>query len=146
MTFAMTQEGYRVTESSMEFLDDIASGEAFDAAYRIADEYRFTDYEERGFVEAINSQTADDAEEGAEDRNAVYRNPANAAAWIFNLTGGTGEMVEQHGKHAVVRYTFANGSDVTIPMKNANAGEGAHNFPESEPIWILDLEKWHAEN
>ncbi|MDE7430025.1 MAG: M56 family metallopeptidase [Lachnospiraceae bacterium] len=146
MTFVMTPEGYRVTESSMEFLDDIASGDAFDEAYRIAGEYCFTDYEERGFVEAINSQTAYDAEEGAEDRNAVYRNPANAAAWIFNLTGGSGEMVEQHGKHAVVRYTFADGSDVMIPMKNANAGAEAQSFPESEPIWILDLEKWRVEN
>lgn len=142
MTFAKTAEGYRVTDSALTFLDSIASKEEFDEAYRIGDEYRFTDYEERGFVEAVNSQTVYDADEGVKDRNAFYRNPGKAAAWICNLTGGQGEMLEHEGMRAVVRYTFADGSSVTIPMKNANAGAGTDSFPESEPVWIVDLEEW----
>lgn len=146
------EEGdYRVISSGLRDLNSISTKEEFDEAYLIAGEYRFTDYEERGFLEGIWNQTEYDRENGGEDRNAAYRNPETAAAWIFNLTGGDAETVfaEEDG-HVAVRYTFDDGSSVVIPMYNAayrNAmeisgdGDGGNG---KEDVWFPDLDAWNA--
>lgn len=152
LQFEETKEGYRMTESSLYYLDSITSREEFDAAYWIGGEYQFTDYVERGFLEGIQYQTEYDRENGEEDRNAVYRNPDTAAAWIFNLEGGQCETLSNvSGKQATVEYTFADGSSVQIPMYNAKYDEKtiATEEPEgglqvTEDVWLPDLHVWNA--
>lgn len=144
------KESYRVTGGSLRYLDSISSKEAFDEAYLIAGEYQFTDYVERGFLESIQFQTEADRENGGEDRNAVYRSPETAAEWIFNLEGGSAEIVttDANGK-ATVRYTFADGSDVVLPMYNACYDKGTESSENAddgagavEDVWLPDLEAW----
>ncbi len=110
--------------------------------------YQFTDYEERGFLEAILTQTAYDAQEGSADRNTVYRDPATAAEWILNLTGGKGETVAPDSDHrATVRYTFADGSSVEIPMYNAAREETEKEVEDGaagKDVWLLDRKAWNA--
>lgn len=150
LRFTETADGYRVTDSDVRFLDSIASRTDFDEAYLIAGEYRFTDYEERGFLEGIQVQTEYDRENGGADRNAVYRSPDTAAAWIFNLTGGSAETVSTDGDgHATVRYTFDDGSSVVIPMYNAayrstteNSEDVGGGTETAEDVWFPDLESW----
>lgn len=152
LQFEETTEGYRVTESSFRYLDSIASREEFDEAYLIAGEYQFTDYVERGFLEGIQAQTEYDRESGGEDRNAVYRNPDTAAAWIFNLEGGQcGTLSDVSGIQATVEYTFADGSSVQIPMYNAvyngitiATEETGVKLSVTEDIWLPDLHVWNA--
>lgn len=160
MAFAETEDGYRVTDSSVKYLDSISSREEFMEAYRIADEFQFTDYVERGFVEAIEYQTEYDMESGGADRNAAYRSPEKAAEWIFNLTGGEGvAQLESGGPgYATVVYTFADGSSVSIPMYMVNFSPDTQNgtyaageeLPEdmagtgNREIWLLDLRIWNA--
>lgn len=107
---------------------------------------------ERGYVEAINDQTVYDREAKIEqDRNAVYRSPRTAAAWILNLAGGESVVhIDSDGK-AVVKYTFADGDSVTIPMYNANytseTGNTAYQYgqhAEYGDVWIVDLASWSA--
>lgn len=155
LCFAQTKSGrqggdYLVTGSELRYLDSISNRVEFDEAYLIAGEYQFTDYVERGFLESIQFQTEDDRENGGEDRNAAYRSPETAAEWIFNLTGGSAEIVstDSDGK-AVVRYTFADGSDVVLPMynacydKNAKSSETAADGAEAvEDVWLPDLAAW----
>lgn len=150
LQFTETMEGYRVTKSSVRYLDSIDSPADFDEAYLIAGEYQFTDYEERGFLEGIQSQTEYDREAGEADRNVVYRSPDTAAAWIFNLTGGSAETVSTDGDgHATVRYTFDDGSSVVIPMYNAayrstteNSEDVGGGTETAEDVWFPDLESW----
>lgn len=150
LRFTETADGYRVTDSDVRFLDSIASRTDFDEAYLIAGEYRFTDYEERGFLEGIQVQTEYDRENGGADRNAVYRSPDTAAVWIFNLTGGSAETVSADANgHATVRYTFGDGSSVVIPLYNAayrntteNSGEADGGSGTAEDVWFPDLEAW----
>lgn len=150
LQFTETADGYRVTDSDVRFLDSIASRADFDEAYLIAGEYRFTDYEERGFLEGIQVQTEYDRESGGADRNAVYRSPDTAVAWIFNLTGGSAVTVSTDADgHATVRYTFGDGSSVVIPMYNAayrntteNSGEADGGAGTAEDVWFPDLEAW----
>lgn len=150
LQFTETTEGYRVTKSSVRYLDSIVSPADFDEAYLIAGEYQFTDYEERGFLEGIQSQTEYDREAGEADRNIVYRSPDTAAAWIFNLTGGNAGTVSTDGDgHATVRYTFGDGSSVVIPMYNAayrSATEDSEDVgggtETAEDVWFPDLESW----
>lgn len=152
LKFEETKEGYRVTDSSIRYLDSITSSEEFDEAYWIGGEYQFTDYEERGYLEAILYQTEYDRESGAEDRNAVYRSPDTAAAWIFNLEGGRCETLSNvSGKQAAVEYTFADGSSVQIPMYNVRydgmtiaTEESERELQVTEDIWIPDLHVWNA--
>lgn len=150
LQFAETAEGYRVTKSSVRYLDSIASRTDFDEAYLIAGEYRFTDYEERGFLEGIQFQIEYDREAGEADRNVVYRSPDTAAAWILNLTGGNAGTVSADGDgHATVRYTFGDGSSVVIPMYNAAYRSATENSEDldgvsgtAEDVWFPDLEAW----
>lgn len=162
--FSKTPDGYRVTDSEMKWLDSISTAEEFMEAYWIVDEYWFTDYKENGFVEAINAQTQYDMEAGeGTDRNAMYRSPETAAEWIFNLTGGVIELVSTNSNgQATVRYTFADGSDVMIPMYDVNfdgmTATGIDSDLETgtdrdlengsfaiKCVWIPDLQAWNAE-
>lgn len=152
MFFEKTQDGYRVTDSQLRQFDEISTMEEFEEAYWVFDAYQFTDYVERGYVEAINDQTVYDREAKIEqDRNAVYRSPRTAAAWILNLAGGESVVhIDSDGK-AVVKYTFADGDSVTIPMYNANytseTGNTAYQYgqhAEYGDVWIVDLASWSA--
>lgn len=152
LQFEETKEGYRVTESSIRYLDSIASWEDFDEAYWIGGEYQFTDYVERGYLEAILYQIEYDRESGGENRNAVYRNPDTAAVWIFNLEGGRCETLSNvSGKQATVEYTFADGSSVQIPMYNVRydgmtiaTEESEGELQVLEDVWLPDLHVWNA--
>lgn len=144
------EQDYRVTGSSLQYLDSISTSAAFDEAYLIAGEYQFTDYEERGFLESIQFQSEYDRENREDDRNVVYRSPETAAVWIFNLTDGSAEIVsaDSDGK-AIVRYTFADGSSVVLPMynacydKNTESSETADGGDvTSEDVWLPDLAAW----
>ena len=153
--FSKTSDGYRVTDSEMKWLNSILNAEEYMEAYWIVDEYWFTDYKENGFVEAINAQTQYDLEAGeGTDRNAMYRNPETAAEWILNLTGGVSELVSTNSNgQATVRYTFADGSDVLIPMYDVNfdgmTASGSDDdlkdavFANTQ-VWIPDLQAWNA--
>lgn len=151
--------GYRVTDSKLTYLDSIASEEEYRDAYWGDGAYHFPDYEENGFVEGINYQTEDDAENGESDRNAVYRSPETAAPYIMNLTGGTATAETASNGTAIVEYTFADGSSTLIPMIDANykawtrntwqdgAGNGAQpDLTEAvdKELWILDVHVWNA--
>lgn len=146
----MSFTDYHVTESAIKYLDNISSKEEFEEAYLIDGEYQFTDYVERGFLEGINEQTAYDRENGGADRNAAYRSPETAAAWIFNLTGGQGEMLSSvSGEFSTVKYTFADGSSVEIPMYNVNydnttdvSNETDVEAGTNEEVWFPDLRAW----
>lgn len=150
---------YRVTDSELTYFDSVASGEEYMAAYFGDGEYHFADYEELGFVDSINYQTAYDMENGDSDRNAVYRSPETAAEHIFNLTGGRCEASYNSKGQSVVEYTFADGSSVLIPMIDANfdarTDSAAQDSAESDgqmdmaeavnrEVWILDLQVWNA--
>lgn len=155
ISFKKTDEGYRVTDSSLTCLDSIASEEEYMDAYWGDGAYHFIDYEESGFVEAINYQTESDSANGDNDRNAVYRSPETAAEWIFNLTGGEGTAQTASNGTAIVEYTFSDGSSILIPMKDANFNgqteNGSDDLAESDSqavvnaeVWILDLAVWNA--
>lgn len=148
VTFEEIEGAYRVTESSMREFTEVSTAAEFDAAYRIEDVYQFTDYEEQGFAAAIAAQMAYEAENGGLDRSAVYQSPETAAAFLLNLTGGKGEIVDtaSNGK-ATVRYTFADGGSVDIPMREAafdgETDSGEENLVtdviKNRQIWIPDL-------
>lgn len=156
---APTHSGYRVTDSTLTYLDSIASEEEYMDAYWGEGAYHFVDYEENGFVDAINYQTAYDAENGEDDRNAVYRSPETAAEYIMNLTGGTGTAQTASNGIAIVEYTFADGSSVLIPMLDANFDGQTGNTEQEDAgndeqagmtealgkeVWILDVHVWNA--
>lgn len=140
------KENYRVVSSVLRYLDSISSKEEFDEAYLIAGSYSFTDYEERGFLEGIQAQTGYDKENGGEDRNAVYRSPDTAAERILNLTGGSAKISSTDSDgHASVIYTFADGSDVLIPMYNAayrstteTSGDADGEGGPTDDVWFFD--------
>lgn len=135
-------EEYRIRESSMQFLDSITTGEEFEEAYWINGGHYFADYVENGFVDAIAYQIETGA--SAVD-NTVYEKPETAAAHILNLTGGEGRVEGDYAHQAMVRYTFADGSEVMIPMYNALAEkeDGGRNL-SGEAIWIVDTAVWNA--
>ncbi len=151
--------GYRVTDSRLTYLDSIASEAEYRDAYWGEGAHHFVDYVERGFVDAINYQTEYDAENGGNDRNAVYRSPETAAPYIMNLSGGTAEASIFDNGTALVEYTFADGSRELIPMIDANfdgrtsstaqdsPGDGTQTeMPEAvnREVWILDVHVWNA--
>lgn len=131
---------YRVTEDLYRTFDNIASKEEFDMAYRIQDAYQFVDYEENGFVDAINDQR----EEGTSSvDNTVYAEPAKAAEHILNLAGGTGVVDSGSDHQVMVRYVFADGSEAMIPMYQANY-DVETGTSAGEPLWIVDTAVWNA--
>lgn len=154
-----TDSGYRVTDSKLTYLDSIASEEEYRNAYWGEGENHFVDYEERGFVDAINYQTEYDVENGDSDRNAVYRSPETAAEYIMNLRGGTATSETASNGTAIVEYTFADGSSVLIPMIDANFDARTNNTEQdsaehdeqtdleeavNQEVWILDVHVWNA--
>lgn len=141
---------YKLTGSTMRFYDSISSEEEFNEAYFVSNKirmdegyyvngrYRFVDYEELGFVDAINFQR----ENGTSViDNTVYETPERAAEYIFNLKGGTGYVEGAYTDQAVVIYIFADGSDVLIPMHQVNDNEEILSG-QKKPVWILDMEVW----
>lgn len=138
--YAAAGEDYRISESSLQMLDSISSKEAFDAAYRIQDNYQFVDYRENGFVEAIRFQR----EEGTSTvDNTVYLEPAKAAEHILNLKGGTGGVEGGSDYQVMVRYTFGDGSEALIPMVQADY-DVETGTSKGTPVWIVDTEVWNA--
>ncbi|MBD5458180.1 MAG: M56 family metallopeptidase, partial [Lachnospiraceae bacterium] len=131
---------YRVAEDLYWIFDNITSKEEFDMAYRIQDAYQFVDYKENGFVDAINYQR----EEGTSSAdNMVYEEPIRAAEHILNLSGGMGSLEGQSAYQAMVRYTFADGSEVMIPMYQANY-DVETGTSTGEQLWIVDIAVWNA--
>lgn len=138
-------EEYKVEKSSVKFLDNISSKEEFDEAYLIEDEYYFVDYVENGFVEGINYQIENG---NSITDNTVYEKPETAAAHILNLTGGEGIVEGDYTSQAMVRYTFADGSEVMIPMyipamSPENGGSEIGNT-KGKDVWIVDTAVWNA--
>lgn len=151
--------GYRVTDSKLTYLDSIASEAEYRDAYWGEGAHHFVDYVERGFVDAINYQTAYDAGNGESDRNAVYRSPETAAEYIMNLSGGTATASISSNGTALVEYIFADGSREVIPMIDANFDArtdntwryGSENDTQPDQteavnreVWILDVHVWNA--
>ncbi|MDE6740376.1 MAG: hypothetical protein K2K07_14935, partial [Lachnospiraceae bacterium] len=148
---------YRVTGSTLTYLDSIASEAEYMDAYWGDGAHHFVDYMENGFVDAINYQTEYDSENGESDRNAVYRDPETAAAYIMNLTGGTSTAETASNGTSIVEYTFADGSSVLIPMIDANFDartSSVDGTADEDPaqslnavnneVWILDVHVWNA--
>lgn len=133
-------EEYRIKESSFEILDSISSAEEFERAYLIGGEHHFVDYVENGFVEAINFQREDGT--SAAD-NTVYETPERAAEYILNLTGGESIVEGNYTFQAMVRYQFADGSEVMIPVYDANY-DWQSGSRQGEPVWIVDTAVWNA--
>lgn len=128
--YTKTDEGYRVIDGTLRYMDSISSEEEFEDAYLIQGEHRFVDYEENGFVEAIRYQI----ENGTSSTdNTVYETPQKAAAHILNLTGGEAVVEGRFSIQAMVRYRFADGSEVMIPM-----------YLAEENIWMVDVAVWNA--
>ena len=155
IVFNRVQDDYKVSDSTIKYLDSISSEEEFMEAYWVGGAYRFTDYAERGFVEAINAQTQYDLEAGeGTDRNFMYRSPETAAEWILNLTGGASELVTTNSNgQAMVQYTFADGSKMMIPMYDVNFDGMTASGSDLEmedvkaintQVWIPDLQVWNA--
>ncbi|MDE7340319.1 MAG: M56 family metallopeptidase [Lachnospiraceae bacterium] len=131
---------YLVAEDFYWISDSITSKEEFDRAYLIEDVYQFVDYQENGFVDAINYQREDGT---SSVDNTVYAEPIRAAEHILNLSGGTGRLDGQSVYQATVWYTFADGSEVMIPMYQANY-DTVTETSTGEPLWIVDTAVWSA--
>ncbi len=142
MSYTLVEGEYKAVSSSLKFLDSISSKEEFDEAYLIDGEYQFADYQENGFVEAIKYQI----EEGNPyTNNTVYTKPETAAENILNLTDGSGRVEGDYAWQAMVRYTFADGSEVMIPMYNSvDEQAGSGESWNGQDIWIVDTAVWNA--
>ncbi len=72
----------------------------------------------------------------------------SAGEWILNLMGGKGETVAfDSDSRATVRYTFADGSSVEIPMYNAAREETEKETEDGaagKGVWLLDRKAWNA--
>lgn len=134
---------YYLTETSMQYLDSISSRDEFNEAYRIDGEAVFADYIENGFAEAILSHME---EEDSPFDYTVYEKPETAAEYILNLTGGV--SIDESSRYsdsdktglATVRYTFADGSEVDIPMCAFTGDEAAGG----RKVWVVDTHVWNA--
>lgn len=131
---------YLIAEDFYWISDSIATKEEFDRVYWIQDGYQFVDYKENGFVDAINYQREDGT---SSSDNTVYEEPAGAAEYILNLTDGTGVVDGDSDYQVMVRYTFADGSEVMIPMYQANYDVETGTLT-GEPLWIVDTAVWNA--
>ena len=131
---------YLVAEDFYWIPDSITTKEEFDRVYRIGDAYQFVDYQENGFVDSINYQREDGT---SSVDNTVYEEPIRAAEHILNLSGGTGRLDGQSVYQAMVWYTFADGSEVMIPMYQANYDVETETRT-GDPLWIVDTAVWNA--
>ena len=138
-------EEYKITGSSLQFMYNISTGEEFEEAYLISGNHYFADFEEMGFVDAINFQR--ESGSSATD-NTVYETPERAAESILNLEGGEGIVEGNYSYQAVVRYRFADGSEVDIPMYDANrvdsSGVPKNVSGQTVPVWVVDTKVWNA--
>ncbi|MBD5445188.1 MAG: hypothetical protein HDR29_06515 [Lachnospiraceae bacterium] len=142
MYYATVGDEIKAVGSSLKFLDSISSKEEFDETYLIDGEYQFVDYQENGFVEEINYLI--EKGYGYAD-TTVYAKPETAAEYILNLTGGSGIVEGDYAWQAMVRYTFADGSEVMIPMYNSVDEEaGSGESWNGQDIWIVDTDVWNA--
>lgn len=123
-------EEYRLIDGSLEYMNSISSKEEFDKAYLIEGQYQFVDYVENGFVDAISYQIEDGT---SSVDNTIYATPQTAAAHILNLTGGESSLEGGFSSHPLVKYRFADGSEVRIPM-----------YMAEENIWIVDVAVWNV--
>lgn len=141
--YTETDGKYYLTETSMQFMDSISSRSEFDEAYLIEGEHIFVDYIENGFSEAILSHME---EENSPFDYTVYEKPETAAEYILNLTGGV--SIDESSRYsdsdktgqATVRYTFADGSEVDIPMCAFTGDEAAGG----RKVWVVDTHVWNA--
>ncbi|MDE6749570.1 MAG: M56 family metallopeptidase [Lachnospiraceae bacterium] len=141
--YTETDGKYYLTETSMQFMDSISSKSEFDEAYLIEGEHIFVDYIENGFSESILSHME---EENSPFDYTVYEKPETAAEYILNLTGGV--SVDESSRYsdsdktgqATVRYTFADGSEVDIPMCAFTGDEAAGG----RKVWVVDTHVWNA--
>ena len=143
LTLQETAEGWRAAESELTWLDSIATAEQFEEAYYWPDRdgYGFTDYVRRGFVDAINEQTAYGEETGGRDYHEVYREPQTAVPWILNLTGGeSGLAYRSSDGETVVVYTFADGSQVRIPAYDANFDGATETYTAREEAYPAETD------
>ena len=79
----------------------------------------------------------------------MYRSPRTAAEWILNLTGGESVASSDSSGRAVVEYTFADGSSIGIPMRNANYTGKTGSTDDADAVaegagdvWIVDMDVW----
>lgn len=133
-------EEYKAYKSTLQFWDSISSAEEFDAAYCLNGRFYFINYEESGFVDSINYQIENG---NSVADNTVYEKPETAAAHILNLTGGEGTVEGNYTWQAMVRYKFADGSEVMIPMYQANHDKDTDGS-QMKPVWIVDTEVLNA--
>ena len=134
---------YYLTETSTQFMDSISSKSEFDEAYLIEGEHIFVDYIDNGFAEAILSHME---EENSPFDYTVYEKPETAAEYILNLTGGV--SVDESSRYsdtdktglATVIYTFADGSEVDIPMCAFTGDEASGG----KKVWVVDTHVWNA--
>ncbi|MBD5492869.1 MAG: hypothetical protein HDR12_00425 [Lachnospiraceae bacterium] len=134
---------YYLTETSIQFMDSISSKSEFDEAYLIEGEHIFVDYIDNGFAEAILSHME---EENSPFDYTVYEKPETAAEYILNLTGVV--SVDESSRYsdtdktglATMRYTFADGSEVDIPMCAFTGDEAAGG----KKVWVVDTHVWNA--
>lgn len=129
---------YYLTETSMQFMDSISSRSEFDEAYLIEGEYTFVDYHRNGFATSILHQIKNGS---SSMDNTVYEKPETAAEYILNLTGGVSINTGSYGEGQVmVKYTFADSSEVDIPMSFH-----ALTREDTEIIWLVDtLSVWNT--
>lgn len=141
--YTETDGKYYLTDTSIQFMDSISNRSEFDEAYLIEGEHIFVDYIENGFADAILSHME---EENSPFDYTVYAKPETAAEYVLNLTGGV--SIDESGRYsdsdktgqATVRYTFADGSEVDIPMCAFTGDEAA----DGRKVWVADTHVWNA--
>lgn len=142
MYYTTVEGEIKAVGSSLKFLDSISSKEEFDEAYLIDGEYQFVNYQGNGFVDGIKYNIEDG---NLYTNTTVYAKPETAAENILNLTGGSGRVEGDYAWQAMVRYTFADGSEVMIPMYNpVDEQAGSGESWNGQDIWIVDTEVWNA--
>lgn len=68
-----------------------------------------------------------------------------AAEHILNLKDGEGTVEGEVTMRATVRYTFADGSEVIIPMYDANQmNHDAASSGQEKPVWIVNTAVWRT--
>lgn len=67
------------------------------------------------------------------------------AAYILNLAGGEGTAETEDVSHATVKYWFADGNEVEIPMYIPLAAQDNNmEAGTNQAIWIVDTAHWNT--
>lgn len=98
--------------TSIETFDQITTLEAFTKAYGCLSGMEFFDFEGKGYTESIALQIS---QHSTPDYD-VYQSPDTAAVAYLHLAGGSTQILSQDDTTATVRYTFAEGDFIDIPM------------------------------